>query len=121
MNQTLVTLAQYLTYAQAVDLYNDLMDIEVVALVKSCGPPSLPYGAGIYYQLLVKQQDFLPSQAVLAEFSQKQAENESQSSTCPHCSSQQVTLKTNLSWWRKIIYAGTTVWKCQTCHRTYFT
>ncbi|QHL86429.1 hypothetical protein GU926_02810 [Nibribacter ruber] len=121
MNETLVPLAQYLTYAQAVDLYNDLMDIEVVGLVKSCGPPSLPYGAGIYYQLLVKQQDLPLSEAVLAEFSQKQAKNESQGPTCPHCGSQQVVIKSNISWWRKIIYAGTTVWKCQTCHRTYFT
>ncbi|AMM52269.1 hypothetical protein TH61_15185 [Rufibacter sp. DG15C] len=120
MNETLVPLAQYLTYAQAVDLYNDLMGIEVVALVKSCGPPTLPYGAGTYYQLLVKQQDLLPSQIVLAEFSQKQAKNESLALACPRCSSTQVGLKANLSWWRKIIYAGTTVWKCQTCHRTYF-
>jgi hypothetical protein len=121
VTKTLVPLIQYLTYAEAVELYHDLLDLEVVALVKSCGPPRLPYGAGIYYQLLVQPEDVAKAQPVLALFSQKQAKNESKAPFCPRCASTQVYPKTKLSWWRKIIYAGTTVWECQACHRTFFT
>ncbi|QNP51572.1 hypothetical protein H9L05_16480 [Hymenobacter qilianensis] len=40
----LLPAAQYLTYAEAVDLYNQLREAEIAALVKTCGPPSLPFG-----------------------------------------------------------------------------
>jgi hypothetical protein len=44
----LVPVAEYLTYAEAVSLYNQLLnEAEVVALVKNYGPATLPFGDGL--------------------------------------------------------------------------
>ena len=53
----LIPAAHYLTYAEAVSLYNELRDADIAALVKTCGPPSLPFGEGLYYQLLIEEDE----------------------------------------------------------------
>ncbi|WP_207430731.1 hypothetical protein [Sabulibacter ruber] len=120
MSERLVPAAKYLTYTEAIGLYNALANVGVVALVKSCGPPSLPFGDGLYYQLQVQEKDLETAQPVLAEFSQKQAQISVEPHFCPNCGSAYVWPERNLSWWKKVIYAGTTVFKCHDCGHSFF-
>ena len=121
MTQCLVPAATYLSYAEAADLYQALQEVHVLALVKTCGPPTLPYGEGKYFQLLVSEEAQLTVQPVLEAFSEKQAQNVQLPFACPKCRSLEVGLRQNLAWWRKILYAGTTVYQCQTCCHSFFT
>lgn len=120
MTERLVPAAKYLTYTEAIGLYNALEQEGVIALVKSCGPPSLPFGEGLYYQLQLKEEDLATARPVLAEFSEKQAKISLEPQTCSHCGSVHVWPERNLSWWKKVIYAGTTVFKCQHCGHEFF-
>ncbi|MFB9861985.1 hypothetical protein [Rufibacter immobilis] len=120
MSERLVPAAKYLTYTEAIGLYNALEQVGVVALVKSCGPPSLPFGDGLYYQLQLQEKDLIPAQPVLNEFIQQQANISQETQTCPNCGSLQVWPQRNLSWWKKVLYAGTTVYQCTGCSHSFF-
>ncbi|MBC3541667.1 hypothetical protein ACFSC6_01940 [Rufibacter sediminis] len=120
MSERLVPAAKYLTYTEAIGLYNALTQVGVVALVKTCGPPSLPFGDGLYYQLQLQQKDLEAAHPVLEEFSQKQAQISVEAQTCPRCGSVYVWPDSHLPWWKKVIYAGTTVYKCQDCGHSFF-
>jgi hypothetical protein len=119
MTQRLVPAAQYLTYTEAIGLYHALSAVGVAALVKSCGPPSLPFGDGLYFQLQIQRQDLATAGPVLEEFSRKQAKISGEPQTCPACGSVYVWPERDLAWWKKIIYAGTTVYKCQDCRHSF--
>ncbi|KAA3438294.1 hypothetical protein [Rufibacter hautae] len=120
MSERLVPAAKYLTYTEAIGLYNALTQVGVVAMVKTCGPPSLPFGDGLYYQLQLQKKDLAAAQPVLEEFSQKQAQISEEAQTCPHCGSVYVWPERDLAWWKKLVYAGTTVYKCQNCSHSFF-
>ncbi|MFC6999650.1 hypothetical protein [Rufibacter roseus] len=120
MTDRFITVAEYITYAEAVELYQALEQVEILSLVKSCGPPSLPFGEGIYYQLQIKIKDHQVAEPVLRLFSENQAKNRVQVPTCPTCGSVYVEPEEKLPLWRKIIYAGTTVYKCQPYQHTFF-
>ncbi|GAB2536289.1 hypothetical protein [Rufibacter soli] len=121
MTQGLVPVATYLSYAEAADLYQALQEIEILALVKSCGPPTLPYGEGKYFQLLLPEEALLPAKPVLEAFLENQAQNASQPLTCPTCGSLELNHSLDLPWWRKLFYAGTTVYRCGACRHSFFT
>ncbi|WP_066831101.1 hypothetical protein [Rufibacter ruber] len=120
MNQRLTAVAQYLSYSEAIGLYQALKEAGVVALVKSSGPPSLPFGEGLYFQLLIAAENLPAAQTVLDLFSEKQAGNSHRAQTCPRCGSVQVLPSRNLSWWKKVLYAGTTVYGCAGCNHSFF-
>ncbi|MDU0372814.1 hypothetical protein ACFPAF_20610 [Hymenobacter endophyticus] len=105
--------AQFLTYAEAVELYNLLKEMEVDALVKTCGPPSFPFGDGMYYQLLIEEADVHLAQQTVEVF-------ELQRTTpkpvcCPRCRAEGAEPLARVSWWKKLVYAGTTLLKCTNC------
>jgi len=121
MTQRLVPAAMYLTYAEAVTLFQALAAAEMPTLVKSCGPPTLPYGEGKFFQLLLREEDLEAAQPVLTSFSEKQAENRNRPLSCPRCGSFAVQAAGKLPWWRRWLYAGTTVFRCSSCLRLFFT
>ncbi|AKQ45436.1 hypothetical protein TH63_06950 [Rufibacter radiotolerans] len=121
MTQCLVPAATYLSYAEAADLYQALQEVDVPVLVKSCGPPTLPYGEGKYFQLLVPEDALLAAQPLLEAFSVKQAQNAQLPFACPKCRSLDVGPRQNLAWWRKLLYAGTTLYRCLACRHSFFT
>ncbi|MBC6989836.1 hypothetical protein [Hymenobacter sp. BT491] len=109
----LVPAANYLTYAEAVGLYNQLLDAEIVSLVKTCGPPSLPFGDGLYYQLLIEADETVAAQEILAEFERKRTEPLPQ--RCPRCGSPDAWPVPRTSWLKRLFYAGTTLYQCRNC------
>jgi len=109
----LVVAATYLTYAEAVVLYHELLDVQVVTLVKSCGPPSLPYGDGLYYQLLLEETEADAAQATLADFAARRAA--APQVRCARCGAEEVGPAPRRAWWQRWFYAGTTLYKCQAC------
>lgn len=113
----LVTAATYLTYAEAVDLYNKLLEIEVVALVKSCGPPSFPYGEGLYYQLLIEEANVEAAQETLTEFAAQRTEP--RLLRCPRCGATEVAPAPRVAWWKRLLYAGTTLYSCHHCGKEF--
>jgi hypothetical protein len=110
----LIPAAQYLTYAEAVGLYNELRDAEIAALVKTCGPPSFPFGDGMYYQLLIEEDEAPAAQPIVAEFERRRTEPTTPK--CPRCGSVEVLAVSRPAWWQRIFYAGTTLHRCQNCH-----
>lgn len=109
----LIPAAYYLTYAEAVGLYNELREAEITALVKTCGPPSFPFGDGLYYQLLIEEDQAPAAQSILADFERRRAEFAPQK--CPRCGSGDVLPVPRPAWWQRILYAGTTLYRCQQC------
>ncbi|OUJ74914.1 hypothetical protein [Hymenobacter crusticola] len=115
----LIPAADYLTYAEAVTLYNDLREAEIIALVKTAGPPSFPFGDGLYYQLLIEEDEVEAAQAIVAEFErQRTAINPHR---CPRCGSVDTLPAVRVRWWKRLFYAGTTLYQCQNCNATFAT
>ncbi|MCA8830402.1 hypothetical protein [Hymenobacter pini] len=109
----LIPVAQFLTYAEAVALYNQLKDVEVDALVKTCGPPSFPFGEGRYYQLLIEEADVPLAQATVEVFEQQRTTPEPL--RCPRCRAEGAEPVARLAWWKRLVYAGTSLHKCPQC------
>lgn len=113
----LVPVAQYLTYAEAVVLYYELLQADMVALVKAHGPPSLPYGEGMYYQLFIEEALMEAAQPLLADF--EQMRHAPKVPRCPRCGSLAVAPAERVAWWRRLFYAGTTPMQCAACQRVF--
>ncbi|TGE28488.1 hypothetical protein [Hymenobacter metallicola] len=113
----LIPAAHYLTYAEAVQLYNELLDAGISALVKTCGPPSFPFGDGIWYQLLIEEADAAGARELVESF-------ETQRATvavvrCPRCGSTATRILEQRSLWQRLYYAGTTLYGCAACSRNF--
>ncbi|WBA43200.1 hypothetical protein [Hymenobacter canadensis] len=109
----LIPAAQFLTYAEAVALYNQLKDADVDALVKTCGPPSFPFGDGMYYQLLIEEADVPLAQETVEVFELQRAAPKAV--RCPSCRAEGAAPLARPAWWKKLVYAGTTLHKCPQC------
>ncbi|ALD20842.1 hypothetical protein [Hymenobacter sp. DG25A] len=110
----LVPVAEYLTYAEAVSLYNQLLnEAEVVALVKNYGPATLPFGDGLYFQLLIEETDQAAAQVVVEEFARQRILPAVL--RCPRCGSPDTLPVARPAWWQRVFYAGTTLYRCQNC------
>jgi hypothetical protein len=109
----LIPAAQFLTYAEAVALYQQLKEAEVDALVKTCGPPTFPFGDGMYYQLLIEEADAPAARETVEAF-------ECQRTTprpvrCPRCRAEGAAPLTRPAWWQRLYYAGTQLHECPGC------
>ncbi|RPD45899.1 hypothetical protein DNI29_17275 [Hymenobacter sediminis] len=109
----LLQAAQYLTYAEAVTLYQQLHEAGVPALVKSCGPPTFPFGEGKYYQLLIEEADTTTAQVVVEAFEQQRTTPAAP--RCPRCGTPDPVPVSRPTWWKRLFYAGTTLHKCRSC------
>ncbi|GAB3833187.1 hypothetical protein [Hymenobacter jeollabukensis] len=112
----LVVAAEYLTYAEAVGLYHRLHDeAAIVSLVKNYGPATLPFGDGLYFRLLIEEADVGAAQAIVEEFEQRRTERAAV--RCPRCGSYQVwpAPAGARPWYKRLFYAGTTLYHCQHC------
>ncbi|QNE39448.1 hypothetical protein F1C16_07715 [Hymenobacter sp. NBH84] len=113
----LVPAARYLTYTEAVVLYNELLQADIVVLVKAHGPPSLPYGEGMYYQLLIEEALVETAQPLLTNFEQERTAPKLP--RCPRCGSLAVAPAERVAWWRQLLYVGTTPMRCATCQNVF--
>jgi DNA-directed RNA polymerase subunit RPC12/RpoP len=113
----LVTAAEFLTYREAVELYSQLQELEILALVKTCGPPTFPFGDGMYYQLLIEDTALPDAQEVLQAFAQQRAETPVL--RCPRCGSTSPAPISGAAWWKRLFYAGTTLHKCANCGKEF--
>ena len=113
----LVPAARYLTYTEAVVLYNELLQADIVALVKAHGPPSLPYGEGMYYQLLIEEALVETAQPLLTDFEQERTAPKLP--RCPRCGSLAVAPAERVAWWRRLLYVGTIPMRCATCQNVF--
>ncbi|WP_192820932.1 hypothetical protein [Rufibacter sp. LB8] len=120
MSTLLQPVATYLTYHQAVERYQALEEIGIYALVKSCGPPTFPFGEGRYFQLLIPEDNLATAQPVLALISETEAKNGQLPLACPACASPAVEPSRNLSWVKRVFYAGTFVYGCSNCGHSFF-
>ena len=118
MESNLVCAAEYLSYKEGILLYNKLMEAGISALVKTCGPPSIPFGDGQFYQLLVSENDKAEAAEIVKEF-KAELENARQLIRCPRCKSEAVFKAETLPFWQKLYYAGTQVYKCQSCGKKF--
>lgn len=110
----LIPAAQFLTYAEAVALYNVLKEAEVDALVKTCGPPSFPFGDGMFYQLLIEQADATLAQETVEAFELQRAAPKAV--RCPRCRAEGAAPLAQPAWWQRLYYAGTVLHQCPQCH-----
>lgn len=113
----LIPAAQYLTYVEAVELYNQFREAEIAALVKSCGPPSLPFGEGLYYQLLIEEDEASAAHQIVIAFEQRRAAPALH--RCSRCGSFDTTPVQRAAWWKRLFYAGTTLYSCQQCGKEF--
>lgn len=109
----LIPAAQYLTYAEAVELYGLLREADVAALVKTCGPPTFPFGDGMYFQLLIEEDEAPTTQAIVEEFERHRAARSLL--RCPRCGSPDPAPVPRPAWWKRVYYAGTTLHRCPKC------
>lgn len=109
--------AQYLTYAEAVTLYQLLQAAGVDALVKSSGPPTFPFGEGMYHQLLIEEADADTAQPVLEAFEQQR--DTWVAVRCPRCAAPDPVPISRPAWWKRLFYAGTTLYKCASCSKEF--
>lgn len=109
----LVPAAQFLTYPEAVELYSQLREIGVGALVKTCGPPTFPFGDGMYYQLLIEEAEATTAQATVEEFEQQRAARPVV--RCPKCGTPDPAPIGRPVWWKRLYYAGTILHRCFNC------
>jgi len=105
--------ADFLTYAEAVDLYQALQEIGITALVKTCGPPSFPFGDGMYYRLLIEEEQVAAARETVAAFEGRRTG--SKLSRCPRCGAPEGRRLVGAAWWKRLYYAGTTLHECQNC------
>ncbi|SHJ51985.1 hypothetical protein SAMN02745146_3329 [Hymenobacter daecheongensis DSM 21074] len=113
----LIPAAQYLTYAEAVTLYNELLNAEITALVKTCGPPSFPFGDGIWYQLLIEEEAAPAAHDLVAAFEARRATVAVL--RCPRCQSPDTAPVPRPTLWQRLYYAGTTLHQCAGCGRRF--
>ncbi|MCB2410551.1 hypothetical protein [Hymenobacter lucidus] len=113
----LIPAAHYLTYAEAVQLYNELLDADISALVKTCGPPSFPFGDGIWYQLLIEETEAEAAHDIVADFEARRATVAV--IRCPRCGSPDTAPVPHPTWWQRLFYAGTTLYRCAGCGRKF--
>ena len=118
MADKLVCIADFLSYQEGILLYNKLQEAEISALVKTCGPPSIPFGEGQFYQLLVPEEDFLNAQEITGIFKTELAVAKSVIK-CPKCRSTAILEARSLPFWQRIYYIGTQVFKCETCGKKF--
>ena len=109
----LVSAANYLTYAEAVALYNELREADITALVKSAGPPTFPFGTGMYYQLLIEETEVAAAQATVVAFEVRRTGP--QDWRCPKCGTPDPPPSPRPAWWKRLFYAGTTLHTCGNC------
>ncbi|PJJ60548.1 hypothetical protein [Hymenobacter chitinivorans] len=113
----LIPAAHYLTYAEAVQLYNELREADISALVKSCGPPSFPFGDGIWYQLLIEETDAAAARELVEAFEAGRATVTVV--RCPRCGSADTAVAARRTLWQRLYYAGTTRYQCGSCGRNF--
>lgn len=118
MQGKLVSAANYLSYEEGILLYNALQDSGISAIVKNSGPPSIPFGEGQYYELLVQEEDFTVAAEITEKF-REEVKARKQIIKCPRCKSVAVFKPEKLPFWQKIYYAGTDVFKCSNCGKTF--
>ena len=118
MENKLVCAAEYLSYQEGILLYNRLQEADISALVKSCGPPSIPFGDGQFYQLLVSESDLVAAKEISELFRNEVAQSQLLVK-CPKCRSEAVFQVKSLPFWLKLYYAGTSVFKCETCGKRF--
>jgi hypothetical protein len=114
----LICAASYLSYEEGVLLFNDLEEAGIPALVKSCGPPSVPFGEGQFFQLLVPEKN-KETAAVITENFRHEVAVARLILKCPRCRSEAVLKAKTLPFWQKIYYAGTQVYKCLDCRKRF--
>ena len=105
--------ADFLTYAEAVELYQALQEASITALVKTCGPPSFPFGDGMYYQLLIEEEHIEAARETVAAFEKQRTSVKLP--RCLRCGAPEVQQLVRPAWWKRLYYAGTTLYKCQNC------
>jgi hypothetical protein len=113
----LVTAAEFLTYREAVALYNMLRESEIETLVKTCGPPTFPFGDGMYYQLLIDEAAAPAAQETLQAFELQRTAP--QALRCPWCKTPDPAPIPRLPWWKRLFYAGTILHKCGGCGKEF--
>jgi|GEM_PF-5170910 len=113
----LIPAAHYLTYAEAVTLYNELREADISALVKTCGPPSFPFGDGIWYQLLIEEEAAGAAADIVTTFEAGRAALAIL--RCPRCGSPAVAPVPRPALWQRLFYAGTILHRCADCGRSF--
>jgi DNA-directed RNA polymerase subunit RPC12/RpoP len=118
MPDALNCLADYLSYEEGMALGRKLQEAEIPFWVKTCGPPSVPFGQGIFYRIFIAQEN-TPSAAPITEnFLQERARNLA-IIKCPRCKSEAVFKPEMLPFWQRIYYVGTKVHKCESCGKRF--
>ncbi|MBK0402902.1 IS1 family transposase [Adhaeribacter sp. BT258] len=118
MESKLVCAASYLSYEEGILLFNDLEEAGIPALVKSCGPPSIPFGEGQFFQLLVAEENQETATGIAEKFRHEVAVARLMLK-CPGCRSEAVLKVKTLPFWQKIYFAGTQVFKCESCGKKF--
>jgi DNA-directed RNA polymerase subunit RPC12/RpoP len=118
MPDKLTCLADYLSYEEGILLYQELQENNISALVKSCGPPSIPFGEGLYFQLLVPEEDLVKSLEITKNL-MPAIDQLRQKIKCPRCKSEAVFPVQTLGFWQRLYFAGTDVYTCDNCRKKF--
>lgn len=110
MANDFVTLVSYLTTSELDNLKGKLNGSSIKYIVNGHGAKSRYHSA--YYEIRVLQEDYAQAKMIVAKF---KAANFIKSKTCPKCGSTQYEPITHLSFFKKLLYLGTTPVKCKKC------
>ena len=120
MEEPLHKVADYLTYSEATILYSALIAEDVPSIIKSVGPATFPFGEGLYFRVLVKESDLETAQPIVEHYISEKEKARLEPHRCPRCRSTDVGPCQNVAWYKKLIYAGTTLYCCQNCGEEFF-
>jgi hypothetical protein len=118
MPNALKVVADYLSYEEGMLLGEKLQEADIPFWVKTCGPPAFPFGQGLFYRLLVSEQNATEGEEIAEIFAQECAAKKA-ILKCPRCRSEEISKAEKLQFWQKIYYAGTQVFNCRNCGKRF--
>lgn len=118
MPEALNCIADYLSYEEGMLLGQKLQEAEIPFWVKTCGPPAIPFGQGLFYRIFIAAENSVFAAAIAENFQLERTQNLAVT-RCPRCKSDAVFKLAKLPFWQKIYYAGTSVFKCGNCGKRF--
>ncbi|QNP51571.1 hypothetical protein H9L05_16475 [Hymenobacter qilianensis] len=71
----------------------------------------------MYYQLLIEEDEAPAAHQIVVAFEQRRAAPALH--RCPRCGSLDTTPALRQAWWKRLFYAGTTLYACQQCGKEF--
>lgn len=115
MHDDIISLISYLTLSELDSIKARLNSHNIKYIVNGHGARSRYHSA--YYEIRVRKKDYKKAKGIADRF---RAETFLKSRKCPKCGSRLYESVSNLNFFQKLLYLGTTPVKCKKCGNKYF-